>query len=168
MPEHSVYKKSTEALTRHRMRIVEGIKPAGLQEWQQRVASLVDAHPDAFKRVKTMEGKSDSEFNIVYREPPPQDAFGEDLDARVNAEFKKPGIAAGAEFQEEVQTRGKELQRDYVAEEASRIHIEAEPSLSMEQIGEVEQKIGAGLIEEVIQVAQGEKELAEKMEECKV
>ena len=71
-------------------------------------------------------------------------------------------------FYNEVADRGPQLARDVVAEEASRIHIEAEPSLTMEQIGEVEQAIGAGLIEEVIQVAEGELELAAKMGEWKV
>ena len=169
MPDHSVYKKSTEALTEHRMRIIESIKPPGLQEWQQRVAPLVDAHPDAVKRVKTLESKSDNDFNIVYREPDPERFFQND-DEKMNVPYKSRPQTEGPGFFEEkdVSDRGKQLQRDMVAEERSRINIEAEPSLTMEQIGEVEQLIGAGLIEEVIAVAEGEKRLAEKMEEYKV
>ena len=166
MPDHSVYRKSTEALTKQRMRIVESIKPPGLQEWQERVASLVDSHPDALKRVKTMEGK-DGEFNIVYREPDPGQMF-RDEDEEKNLPYKSRPQAEGPVFYEEVSNRGPQLAYDIVAEEMERIHIEAEPSLTMEQIGEVEQQIGAGLIEEVIQVAESEKELALKMGEWKV
>ena len=166
MPDHSVYRKSTEALTKHRMRIVESIKPPGLQEWQQRVESLVDAHPDAFKRVKTMEGK-DGEFNVVYREPPPKEQWANE-DEEVNVPYKARPQPEGPLFYDEVANRGPALARDHIGEEMSRIHIEAEPTLTMEQIGEVEQKIGAGLIEEVIQVAEGEKELAEKIQSWKV
>lgn len=166
MPEHSVYRKSTEALTKHRMRIVESIKPSGLSEWQARVAPLVDAHPDAIRRVKTIEGK-EGEFNVIYREPAPEELF-KDEDEKVNKPYKSRPQPEGSVYFEEVSDRGPALERDVVAEELSRIHIEAEPSLTMEQIGEVEANIGAGLIEEVIQVAEGELELAGKMGEWKV
>ena len=166
MPEHSVYRKSTEALTKHRMRIVESTKPPGLAEWQQRVAPLVDAHPDAFRRVKALAGAKE-DYNIVYREPEPEAQF-RDEDEKVNVAYKSRPQPEGPVFDYEVADRGPQLARDMVAEEASRIHIEAEPSMTMEQIGEVEQAIGAGLIEEVIQVAEGELELAGKMGEWKV
>merc|ERR1712137_405561 len=48
-PEHSVYRQSTEALTRHRMNIIESVRPEGLDAWQSRVAHLVEDHPAAFK-----------------------------------------------------------------------------------------------------------------------
>ncbi|OQV10991.1 ETC complex I subunit conserved domain-containing protein [Cladophialophora immunda] len=41
--------------------------------------------------------------------------------------------------------------------------LEVEPPLTREQIEGIEQKIGAGLIEEVIQVAEGELELVDEM-----
>jgi NADH dehydrogenase (ubiquinone) 1 alpha subcomplex subunit 5 len=36
LPESSVYRQSTEALTRHRLKIVESVEPAGYAEWQER------------------------------------------------------------------------------------------------------------------------------------
>ena len=48
-PDHSVYKQSTEALTRHRMKIIESIKPEGFEQWQQRASELVEKNLDAFK-----------------------------------------------------------------------------------------------------------------------
>ena len=35
-------------MTRHRLAIVEGIKPAGYDEWASRTRQLVDEHPDVF------------------------------------------------------------------------------------------------------------------------
>lgn len=36
IPEHSVYRQSTEALTKHRFNIVDSIKPPGYDEWTTR------------------------------------------------------------------------------------------------------------------------------------
>lgn len=38
LPEHSVYRQAAEAVTRHRLKIVESIQPPGLKEWQEKVA----------------------------------------------------------------------------------------------------------------------------------
>ena len=47
-PESSVYRQSTEALTKHRLNIVEQIKPAGYEEWQKRAAETIEKHPHMF------------------------------------------------------------------------------------------------------------------------
>ncbi|KAK3718405.1 hypothetical protein LTR37_005219 [Vermiconidia calcicola] len=164
-PESSVYRQSCEAMTRKRMSVVESVKPAGLSEWQQRVSKLVDQHPEAFKRVKTTDGSG--EVNIIYHAPSPNSAFAT-RDDEVNAEYKKRPQQEGPQEQEDVSGRGIELTRDMHAEEVDRLRVEMEPPLTMEQIGEVEQRIGAGLIEEVIAVAQGERELVDVMSENKV
>ena len=48
-PEHSVYRQSTEALTKHRMKIIESTKPKGYDEWAKRAAEKVEKYPEAFK-----------------------------------------------------------------------------------------------------------------------
>ena len=50
LPDHSVYRQSTEALTRHRMRILENIKPAGWEEWAKKAQEKVDQHPEIFRK----------------------------------------------------------------------------------------------------------------------
>jgi NADH dehydrogenase (ubiquinone) 1 alpha subcomplex subunit 5 len=167
LPESSVYRQSTEALTKHRMSIIESIRPSGLSEWQQRVSNLVDQHPEALKRVKTADGSGD--FNIIYAAPPPEKSFRTEDDA-VNAPYKARPQAEGPREQNDpaVKYRGEELARDRIGEEVSKLRIEEEPPLSMEQVAEVEQKIGAGLIEEIIAVAEGEKSLAGTMAEFTV
>ena len=47
-PESSIYRQSTEALTKHRMKIIEQIKPPGFEEWQKRAAEKIEKHPDMF------------------------------------------------------------------------------------------------------------------------
>lgn len=47
-PEHSVYRQSTEAITKHRHAIVDSVKPAGYDEWSQRMAEIIEKHPAAF------------------------------------------------------------------------------------------------------------------------
>ena len=42
LPESSVYKQSTEALTKHRLQIVEGTKPAGYDEWKEKASKIID------------------------------------------------------------------------------------------------------------------------------
>lgn len=65
-PESSVYRQSTEALTKHRLQIIESAKPEGLEAWQERVRNLVEQHPDAFRKVTSLSDKS--QFNFVYKD----------------------------------------------------------------------------------------------------
>ncbi len=48
-PAHSVYRQSTEALTKHRMNIMESIKPEGYEEWAKRASEMVQQNPKAFQ-----------------------------------------------------------------------------------------------------------------------
>lgn len=139
------------------MSIVENVKPTGLSEWQARVSKLVDEHPEAFRRVPAINGEG---YNIIYREPPPEESFRTD-DDRINAPYKAKPQAEGPRMEEEVSERGAALERDVIGERISRLRIEAEPALTADQVGEIEKLIGAGLIEEVIAVAEGEKGLVE-------
>ena len=47
-PENSVYRQSTEALTRHRLEIVEQVEPAGYDEWTKRAAKKIEDNPRSF------------------------------------------------------------------------------------------------------------------------
>lgn len=159
-PEHSVYRQSTEALTRHRMHIIEQVKPEGLDAWQSRVAHLVDEHPEAFKKIEGLHG-----HNIVYA-PRAAPTVGDE--ARVKAAYRAKPIQEGPQLEDEVASRGKEMARDMFAERASSLQIEPEPPMTIAQVSQVEQEIGAGLIEEVIAVAESEWRLAETLAESKV
>jgi len=48
VPEHSVYRQSVEAVTRHRLDLVEAAVPAGHAEWTVRAQKRIADHPDEF------------------------------------------------------------------------------------------------------------------------
>lgn len=159
-PDHSVYRQSTEALTRHRMNIIESIRPEGLDAWQSRVAHLVNEHPAAFKRIEGQHGS-----NIVYA--PSQDTT-QTVDQRIKADYKSKPNLEGPQNEEDVATRGQQMSKDLVAEDATALMVEPEPPLTTTQVQQLEQEIGAGLIEEVIAVAESERNLVDTLAENKV
>jgi NADH dehydrogenase (ubiquinone) 1 alpha subcomplex subunit 5 len=56
VPESSVYRQSTEALTRHRLKVVEESIPKGWKEWQDRVQEQIANDPGAYQFVETSGG----------------------------------------------------------------------------------------------------------------
>lgn len=169
-PEHSVYRQATEALTKQRMQVVESVKPAGLEQWQQRVDPLVLKHPEAIRKIKNSSSSSNGEYNIVWKErdvgPASEDAEGPDGEARSGA---VPAVKEGASWsQEEVDRIARSVRNASAVAEDVLVEIEPEPALTRDQIEEIEGKLNAGLIEEVIQVAEAEQELVDVMFKNKV
>ncbi|KJY01035.1 nadh-ubiquinone oxidoreductase kda subunit like protein [Zymoseptoria brevis] len=163
-PEHSVYRQSTEALTKQRMGVVESIKPAGLEEWQNKTATIVDQYPEAFRKIPITTLSGSKEYNIVWKA-----GFER---AVKNVEWDDEEIGAprpeGPRTAAERKNQARDLARDLFAEKANIPHIDGEPPLTAAQVNEMESKIGAGLIEEVIQVAEGEKQLVDTLLESQV
>ena len=58
LPETSVYRQSVESLTKHRLKIVESIKPPGWEEWAEKAKARIAEHPEVFN---TPEGGVDHE-----------------------------------------------------------------------------------------------------------
>jgi NADH dehydrogenase (ubiquinone) 1 alpha subcomplex subunit 5 len=56
LPESSVYCQSTESLTRHRLKIVEAVKPEGYDAWAERAKKQIAEHPEVFNTPE--EGRS--------------------------------------------------------------------------------------------------------------
>ncbi|KAF2155019.1 hypothetical protein K461DRAFT_266348 [Myriangium duriaei CBS 260.36] len=126
MPESSVYRQSTEALTRHRLSIVEAVQPEGHSAWQGRVQKSLEEHLH-FQKAGLSDAEREAAVQRIVTNPFELESLGEGLK-----------------------------------------NLEPEPPLSAQQIGEIENKIGAGLIEEIIQVAEGERIVTETMVENKV
>lgn len=162
-PEHSMYRQSTENLTKHRMNIVEQVKPAGLEEWHQRIAPVADEFPNAFRRVEIQTQSGGKEYNIIWKAGALEGMKNEEWDDEVVGEPMPEGVRLESE-----KAWQKQLMRDTQAEHALIPRIETEPPLTVEQVNEIETKIGAGLIEEVIAVAEGESTLVDTMLESKV
>ncbi|KAF1813226.1 hypothetical protein P152DRAFT_457593 [Eremomyces bilateralis CBS 781.70] len=148
IPSSSAYRVATESLTKHRLQIIEESKPTGYAEWQQRIRQAIASDPKKYAAAGLAIQKSDDGREFVHMKPV------EHIDWRGPKQSTDP--------------IGEDMGAEAVKEDARDVHLEAEPQLTAEQISEVETKIGAGLIEEVIQVAEGELELANQMIKDKV
>ncbi|KAJ5569718.1 ETC complex I subunit [Penicillium hispanicum] len=168
-PESSAYRQSVEALTRHRLQIVESKKPAGFDAWLERVRKTVGAEPERFAQLQ----RSDGTFAYAAA----QEADGSD-NAR-GEEWDGESLAATTEGpartpQEEAEFQKIIEESSSTAAKADADHYEVsmkwenEPALAADQISEIEQQIGAGLIEEIIQVAEGELKLVDELHKSKV
>jgi NADH dehydrogenase (ubiquinone) 1 alpha subcomplex subunit 5 len=164
LPASSAYRQSTEALTKHRLAIVEGTKPEGFQEWLERIEKLKEQNPELEKLVgKDINGIAAKGyvFNLHFKKQ--EDVLDQNADEEWDGEvdFAEP---EGAREVHEKAHQAEMLKPDPTV----RTVWEPEPPLTAEQIGAIEQKIGAGLIEEVIQVAEGELKLVDTLAESKV
>lgn len=61
LPESSVYRQSTEALTRHRLSTVQAVVPQGYDKWLEKVKATVEKNPEAFAKFK----QADGTFTVV-------------------------------------------------------------------------------------------------------
>lgn len=59
-PESSLYRKSVEAQTKHRMAIVEAAEPPGHKEWAQRAQQLIKDNPEVFATASAQLDGSDA------------------------------------------------------------------------------------------------------------
>ena len=127
IPEHSVYRQSVEALTKHRLSIVESVKPEGLEEWQARVKSVVEAHPNAFRSIASTSSKN--EVNIVYNETAIKGMETEDYEDEPiqKQEPEGPRVRSQKAHQE------SSFLADPRADNETIPRIEPEPPLSAEQ-----------------------------------
>lgn len=58
IPESSVYRQSTEALTRHRLKVIEESTPSGWNAWQDKIKSQIAEDPGLIAVVETSGGNS--------------------------------------------------------------------------------------------------------------
>jgi NADH dehydrogenase (ubiquinone) 1 alpha subcomplex subunit 5 len=127
MPESSVYRQSTEALTRHRLKVVEESIPEGWAKWQEKIQSQIAQDPGAFEAVQTSGGTN-------IRLPKSQD-----IDPRLRAAqwdgevagFLPEGIRSEKERKKHIQMMKGD--KDYNPERTfSKVVLEPEPLYTIE------------------------------------
>ncbi|CAI7613336.1 hypothetical protein PCG10_004626 [Penicillium crustosum] len=168
-PESSAYRQSVEALTRHRLQVIESQKPAGFDAWLERVRKAVGSEPERFAKVQRADGsythaaaqQKDGSDNVRGEE-----WDGEGLSATTEGPHRTPQQEAEwAKIMNEASETTDKAEHDFYHQD---MKWESEPALDADQISHVEQQIGAGLIEEIIQVAEAELKLVDELAKAKV
>lgn len=169
MPESSLYRQSVEAVTRHRMGLVEAQVPPGYAEWAERAKKLVGDNADVFRvnsgRVDGSEArvvKMGDRVFVVGQRHEPGDPRVEEWDGEADEGGELEGVRTLDEKSDLVLLAERKPLEDH-----EQIEWEDEPQLTADQIHTLEQQIGAGLIEEVVQVAEGELKLIDTIEKSK-
>ncbi|RWA09720.1 hypothetical protein EKO27_g5384 [Xylaria grammica] len=172
-PESSLYRKSIEAQTKHRMAIVEAAVPPGYQEWAQRAQKIIRENPEEFTiatnakigGAKAFTVTSGSSVFVHRADPQPEDLRHEEWDGERDEGAGSEGLR-GAEERED--PRLESVYERKPPESPDKVEWEPEPQMTADQVEEIENKIGAGLIEEVVQMAESELKLIDIMYEAKV
>ncbi|KAI1172532.1 ETC complex I subunit conserved region-domain-containing protein [Nemania sp. FL0916] len=172
-PESSLYRKSVEAQTKHRMAIVEACEPPGYKEWAARAQKVVEENPEDFNLatsnmeggVRAMRVVSGGSVFIHRTDPRERDVRYQEWDGEHDDGLVVEGLR-GAEEREDPSL--EEMYDRKPLEIPNKIKWEPEPQMTADQVEEIETKIGAGLIEEVVQMAESELRLVDIMYEAKV
>ncbi|KAL9617392.1 MAG: hypothetical protein Q9160_007796 [Pyrenula sp. 1 TL-2023] len=175
LPESSVYRQSCEAITLRRLQSVLHTKPAGYDEWNERVKSILEStekkrHPEVEFRPQKFEAmkRADGSYDI----PPKKEELTSERDVKKEPPWHEGGVQSEEYAQAKLDAMQEEEGESFISERYGNIEdvkgYESEPPLTTEQVSEIEQNIGAGLIEEVIQVAEGELKLVDAMVKSKV
>ena len=176
IPESSVYRQSTEALIKHRLSIVESFKPEGYEAWHEQVKKQLQEHKDVTgaQGIAVLHSHGGDQYVTIRQKQEDDDRILE-WDGEEVMELQQ-----GTRTEEERAKEEKAKERVARRSAGRQLEIEPEPPLNREQyvvchggwkpfgtnvyrIEEIETQIGAGLIEEVIQVAEGEHMLVNRM-----
>ncbi|KAJ5814407.1 uncharacterized protein N7503_001157 [Penicillium pulvis] len=167
-PETSAYRQSVEALTRHRLQIVESQKPPGFDAWLERAKKTIGAEPERFAQLQLKNGAfayAASQERDFSDEARGKEWDGEGMSATTEGPTRT--AAEEAEWIKIIEEGSESAANETDFHEVS-MKWESEPALEADQISEIEQKIGAGLIEEIIQVAEAESKLVDELYKAKV
>ncbi|GAP85915.1 putative NADH-ubiquinone oxidoreductase kda subunit [Rosellinia necatrix] len=172
-PESSLYRKSVEAQTKHRMAIVEAAEPPGYKEWAERALKVIGENPEEFSSAtpakvdgtRTVVARSGGALFVHRIDPDESDVRYDEWDGEHDEGVGVEGLR-GAEEREHPSV-GAALDRKPL-DLPTKVKWEPEPQMTADQVEEIENKIGAGLIEEVVQMAESELKLVDIMYEAKV
>jgi NADH dehydrogenase (ubiquinone) 1 alpha subcomplex subunit 5 len=137
-PTSSLYRQSTEALTKHRLEIITAAVPEGHAEWSERVKKTIAEHPEVFntpegavphdanKHVKVSKGGKLFVVSQVEREV-------DDLKEEWDNEQDTVGFSAGG-MSEEDAARGIDVgDQERPGSDTKTVQLEKEPQLTADQ-----------------------------------
>lgn len=168
LPKDSVYRQSTEALTRHRLNIIESEVPPGFTEWQNKIESetLPKLESGEIKALGDLKHLRVQNRPYLFHQYVPSQRDDREVEWNGERDVGERGEGTrDAKFRAmQAQQEGGQIMEEQLRGEA----IENEPPLTRDQVGALEEKLGSGLIEEVIEVARREHDLVDIMLENKV
>jgi len=131
LPESSVYRQSTEALTKHRLQIVESQIPDGLEEWRQRVQKQIDENPQLFGPMgHAFKDKAGGKGYVISRRLPTKDEGTEEWDGDRAVERGEGPRAPEERLSQAIDLGNNRPLSDF---QKSDVELEDEPALSAEQ-----------------------------------
>ncbi|KAI1277102.1 ETC complex I subunit conserved region-domain-containing protein [Xylaria sp. FL0933] len=172
-PESSLYRKSVEAQTKHRIAILEAAEPPGYKEWAQRAQKIIKENPEQFNiatsakvdGARAIKVSSGGSIFVHRTDPQPEDIRYEEWDGERDEGPGSEGLRGPEEREHPSLTAAYDRKP---LETPDKIQWESEPQMTADQVEEIENKIGAGLIEEVVQMAESELRLVDILYEAKV
>jgi NADH dehydrogenase (ubiquinone) 1 alpha subcomplex subunit 5 len=128
-PENSVYRQATENLTKRRLQIVEKVKPAGFDEWQNRVEKQLAAKYAATRQIGELASHG-GKFFVNIKAEATYDEDEVEWDGQEDSHELE-----GSRSKDERRDLRKVLGEDTAPEEDefSRVEIDPEPRYSLEQ-----------------------------------
>lgn len=130
-PESSVYRQSTEALTRQRLQIIESTKPPGFEAWLERVKKTVGAEPERFASLRRADGSyAASQRDDGTDNPRGEEWDGEAMEATSEGPARTPEQEAQWEQAIEDGTKTDSKGSDFYLEQ---MKWENEPALEADQ-----------------------------------
>ena len=135
-PEQSVYRQSVEAVTKHRMAIVEAVKPEGYAEWQDRINKLVKEYPDHFAATAKTRRDGNASWSverngtsfIILKRPRLVDDRHREWDGELNEGSELEGARSADERKDQVLSATRTS-----LEEPVPFTVEPEPALTADQ-----------------------------------
>lgn len=127
IPESSVYRQSTEALTKHRLQAVQASKPKGWDEWQDKVKMQVGEDEGAYKIIDYASGRT---IFLPPQQPVDERDRAAEWDGETGQAFPE-GIRTAKERQPYVQKMKGDV--DYTPERSiSNTKLDPEPKYTAE------------------------------------
>ena len=87
LPESSVYRQSTENLTRHRLNLVEATTPEGLDDWQTRLQKQVEERKGLFEQFGT-DYRDVTSTSLAQKDDPANEAISNDKKGEESARVR--------------------------------------------------------------------------------
>ena len=153
MPESSLYRQSTEALTRHRLSIISAAEPEGHAAWSEKAQKTIVEHPEVFNTPAGGVPHDESKHvkvtklgqHFVVSEP---ELEVDDTREEWDSEVQTVGFSSGGMSEEDEAKDQGVMDMERPGSDTKTVELDPEPQLTADQyvpfgMGSVEMCINA-------------------------